>query len=434
MNHDRWTIPLYIRCNSNESPSITPDKTFIEVTPNESSDMATAKKEEGSETVSKIRQPSAKYLLIWLLLLVFSAPKIVVSFTSLENDISQTIGVGVIEFQPTSNIINGTEPRIAFMHVGKTGGLTLRTKVLYFGCELIKMKDKKKACLEEMNESGVEESNLSKYTRGIYHFQARFGEQRYKIQGGATDVLFSIREPVARAISWYGYHSPNSYNEVALRSRYIAKKDPNSFEGRFFYDCFRSEAEMTQALVPGYTYNTTRTKNVTDCQFLLRDVFEDISRKYGHLSAGYRYYLRKAQLRRKERKYRKRRVLSIRTEFLWKDIETIDILLGGSGDFGNLEGKSVTHGSEKRAKAEISEESTIYLCCALLPEFAAYREIVERSANLDAQEKLETYRLSWRRCNVTGWDDLEGRCDSLDTLVFPGSSKHYFSNASEGPF
>ena len=396
--------------------------------------MATAKEEEGSETVSKIRQPSAKYLLIVLLLLVFSAPKIVVSFTSLENDISQTIGVGVIEFQPTSNIINGTEPRIAFMHVGKTGGLTLRTKVLYFGCEVIKKKEVKQTCLEEMNESGVEESNLSKYTRGLYHFQARFGENRYKIHGGATDVLFSIREPVARAISWYGYHSPNSYNEVALRSRYIAKKDPNSFEGRFFYDCFRSEAEMTQALVPGYTYNTTRTKNVTDCQFLLRDVFEDISMKYGHLSAGYRYYLRMSKLTGKEEKHRKRRVLSIRTEFLWKDIETIDILLGGSGDFGNLEGKSVTHGSEKRAKAEISQESTIYLCCALLPEFAAYREIVERSANLDAQEKLETYRLSWRRCNVTGWEDLEGRCDSLDTLVFPGSSKHYFSNASEGPF
>ena len=404
--------------------------------PLKASDMETAKEGEESETVSKIRQPSAKYLLIVLLLLVFSVPKIVVSMTSLENVISQTIDFGVIEFQSTSIPVNDTEPRIAFMHVGKTGGTTLRTKVLYFGCEAIVKNYRKKTCLEKMNESGAEESNLSKYTQGIYHFEARIGEKKYKIEGGATDVLFTIREPVARAISWYGYHSPNNYKKGGdPRSRLIANKDPNSFEARFFYDCFRSEAEMTQALVPGYTYNTTRTKNVTDCQFLLRDVFEDPgSRRYGHLSAGYRYYLRKSKLIGKEEKHRNRRVLSIRTEFLWKDIETIDILLGGSGDFGNLEGKSMTHGSEKRAKAEISQESTMYLCCALLPEFAAYREIVERSTNLDAQEKLETYRLSWRRCNVTGWEDLEGRCDSLDTLVFPGSSKHYFSNASEGPF
>ena len=143
----------------------------------------------------EMRQPSAKYSLTVLLLLVFCIPKIV-RFAALEEILPglfpHTIDVKVIELQPTSNIINGTEPRIVYMHVGKTGGTTLRTKVLYFGCKAIVNKNRKKTCLKKMNESGAEESNLSKYTQGIYHFEARIGEKKYKIEGGATDVLFTI--------------------------------------------------------------------------------------------------------------------------------------------------------------------------------------------------------------------------------------------------
>ena len=63
-----------------------------------------------------------------------------------------------------------------------------------------------------------------------------------------------------------------------------------------------------------------------------------------------------------------------------------------------------------RVHFEPGTERTLAVCCALLPEYTAYRKIIESAINLTPQEKQETFELSWAKCGVTSWIDLEEKC------------------------
>ena len=359
-------------------------------------------------------------------------------------------------------------PRIVFMHIGKTGGGTIRNKHLYFGCHVVRKVTTQRTCYEELKLYGPGyESALSKYTQGIYHYNGKFGTKRYTNE--YTDVLFSIREPISRFKSWYEYVSPHNCNvpgksrKQQCDTRKKAHKDKGSYEYKFWYECFPTVDEMIVAINPNnHKYaainNSTTHTNGTECQSFLSEAFTYVGLgRFGHLTTGYRFYLQLSKIHQQGRlelqhtntdaKMETKRVWAIRTEYLWDDMKTIDLALGGTGDFGQLVDESVTHIKEKDKKINITkaergddddtstlvvgntnttktivhnddgdskdDDSMIHLCCALLPEFDAYRTIVGLSTNLQPQTKVETYQLSWRKCNVSDWDDLDARCANL---------------------
>jgi hypothetical protein len=312
--------------------------------------------------------------------------------------------------QTNSTIVAHKERNIMFMHVGKTGGATLRTSLLKYGCEVLIWNSE--LCLKNLFGNNQTESKLSSLTNGIHHNQKRYRRVQRAI---TTDFMFAIREPVSRFESWFRNQSPHNCidskkENKCKRRREAMIQNPNSHPRRFFYDCFQKVEEMAQALDPTYVYGN-QIMNVSDCRALLREAFEivGVSKNYGHLSAGYRFYTQQAQLEKHNKT-----VWAIRTEYLWQDVRRIDQAVGGTGDFGHLEGVKNSHFSERFPdKTGLSESSSHLVCCALWPEMLAYRDIVERAANLNTTEKRETYQLTWHRCNVTSWEILEERCSQL---------------------
>ena len=298
-----------------------------------------------------------------------------------------------------------------FMHVGKTGGKTLRT-ILHMSCSIKGNKNARKECAQ--NFKNTTESEFSKHVRGIVHYKDHWGVSIEQ----ATDVLFSIREPIGRFESWFGHRNPFHCKKCTEKRLAImkAQKNPNAFSKRFFQDCFVTVDQMARGLNPNdSTLNTSlMIINRTDCYMLLQNAFKKVGMsEYGHLSAGYRFYRQKASMHRPTI-FRNKKVWVARTEYLWQDAENIDKELGGTGAFGKFAGAKMTHGSEHYAdKTGIHPSNVFRVCCALQPEIGAYRDIVDRAVNLNPTEKIQTYQMTWNRCNVSSWEMLETKCAQM---------------------
>lgn len=118
------------------------------------------------------------------------------------------------------------------------------------------------------------------------------------------------------------------------------------------------------------------------------------------------------------------------------DIDWRGTWLGGDGSVGtHREQLTHTHGSARwkdqdvvvvgknkksARRRSISEtSSTLSVCCAvryLQQELQAYLEIVEQSEHLHATDTRKTYQLSWDRCHVTDWVELEQRCHNISSI------------------
>jgi hypothetical protein len=315
------------------------------------------------------------------------------------------------------------ERRIYFLHVGKTGGRGLLFYVLHF----------------RTKKQGSKENALSKRVQGVAHLSTSSGIPI----DDATDLLFTIREPISRFESWFQFQSPHNCVEGVIlrnsncRAKHKSESDPKSFERRFYYNCFPTVEDMAQGLDPTYSMY----RNRTDCTSLLRDAFETVGggSDYSHLAAGYRFYRNKVHPpmmggggggeddnhNNNNNSKRQQRIWAIRMEYFWQDVEYIEHAMGGSEDFSFLEGTKYkyTHGSEHyRDKSGILEGvSTRRVCCALWPEMVAYRDIVENAENLNDAEKRETYQLTWKKCQVSSWEMLGNVCSQLETTLLTNS-------------
>ena len=263
------------------------------------------------------------------------------------------------------------------------------------------------------------ESQISKVTKRSLHYEKRVLTNE-ELQE-TTDMLFSIREPLARFESWFRFMSPhNCISRVTLSPclvRNRAMRDPKSWSKRFFYNCFQHLEDIGFALDPVNPVYGANVTDPSDCAALLHDGFERVGLgNSGVLTAGYRYYVQKAQL---HKGVHKQRVWATRTEHLWDDLKEINRAFGGDdNEFDHVDGAKETRNSElHKDKSGLSKIHQIYVCCALLPDMQAYRVIVEQAENLNASEKVATYQLTWQKCNVTSWETLEERCDSLGVLA-----------------
>ena len=278
----------------------------------------------------------------------------------------------------------------------------------------------RQACYSQYQEH--DESKLSQITKHVIHYQVKVNGNRELRR--TTDILVSIREPVARFESWFRNQSPHNCNRQLANlkvmgakgkctTRRKAFKYPRSFQRRFWYDCFPHVNDMALALHPTHPSYGINATNITDCHDLVYNAFQELGMgAYGHLSAGYRWYSKQAKM-----KEHNKTIWAVRTENLWQDIKDIDRALGGSGeDFHHIEGIKESHGSELfKDQTGLDDSHRIYVCCQLRPDIEAYRVIVDRAANLNASEKLHTYQQTWQKCNVTSWGMLDSVCDSFYT-------------------
>ena len=98
-------------------------------------------------------------------------------------------------------------------------------------------------------------------------------------------------------------------------------------------------------------------------------------------------------------------------ESLWNDLQALDRQLGGTGDFGAMEGSAYTHGSERYNSSAVSDQAFSRFCCALhTTELPRYRELILAAANLSDQDKSDTIRAAAERCGYKSWDDMTMAC------------------------
>jgi hypothetical protein len=304
--------------------------------------------------------------------------------------------------------MNGT--KIFFVHVGKTGGTTLRETVLRFGCRFYRNLKKKAKCEEFIKTHG--ESALGKQTTGAFHYEFKY--PRYQKQRRKMDLLYVVREPIARFASSYEFINPHNCirgkNEMEMenkcRGQAKAQDFPDSFNAQFYYDCFPTiQAFLNYKPPPKKVDESDQKASEDKCEKLWSDAFRPGRSVYGHMRANYQYYTKDMGLLKKGRK-----VWVIRTESLWEDVSHVDTLVGGTGNYSHVQGRTMN--KQSIAKGAIPRKKYVPLpfCCGLLPDMLAFRDIINRADNFNDQEKRETNERSWSRCNVTSWGMLETKC------------------------
>jgi hypothetical protein len=323
---------------------------------------------------------------------------------------------------PANGSILASLKRIAFFHIGKTGGTTLLTSLLQVGCSTKVKPQRRHDCMKNIT---MQNSILSQKTDMLIHLHQVFPrgpieQERIQMTPG---LLFSIREPIARFESAYYYESPFHCHLCQENQR---RYQQDSFGGdyRAFYQSFPTLDNLTMALDRATDDNKLR--NTETAIAILRKVFQSsntASQELRHLSAGYQYYIHHwAKLPERTQPPTTTTVLAIRTERLWKDAEKIETMLGGNSNAwsSSLQHKRVSHGSEhqiRRVPLMDGSRQAQILCCALSKEIQSYQRIVELAVNLNATEKQETFEWTWQRCAVSSWDELHYVCSKLSLTL-----------------
>jgi len=285
------------------------------------------------------------------------------------------------------------------VHIGKTGGVTLKN-VLKIGCTVRRAFRQRKTCAQQW--ANQTETRLSQVTKGYFHYREI---QPYDALEHATGLVFTIRHPVSRLESWFRYVSPhncpmsNFSNKILnCRNQQAMMENPNGWEAAFFQGCF----PIVQDLAVAFS-----NPNSTNCTRMARAALRGRGPEpvVGHLAANYEFYYQETL-----KKYPNLLVHVIRTERLWSDTKALDIFLGGDGQFVQ-DGLQFSHGSEHFSDQSMtSRAGTFLLCCAVHKELAVYKELVERAVNLNATQKLGTWKMALIRCGATSWEGLLNRC------------------------
>jgi Sulfotransferase family len=331
-------------------------------------------------------------------------------------------------FHTTVSPLSSLE-RIAFFHVGKTGGTTLLSNLLSVGCKAKVHPKLQRECLNNMTQSS---SILSQRTQLLIHLhqvfpQGPIEQERIRIQH-TPGLLFSIREPIARFESAYYYDSPFHCSDQEPSCKEKQKRYRSKDKGlyRQFFATFPSMENLTLVLQGTADAGESESNTPKNTTALLSKVFRSVADKeLRHLSAGYRHYTEHWARWKEERTTTSRDstvVLAIRTEHLWSDAETIDAMLGGIGNFSSLHHQHFSHGSEhqiRRSRLVDGSSEIQALCCALWEDIQAYRRIVEQAVNLNQTEKNETFHRTWQRCAVSSWEQLQQICTELYLVINP---------------
>lgn len=331
-----------------------------------------------------------------------------------------------------STIIFPANPRIYFIHVGKTGGVTLQTifrtvpKSETISCRMNKTlygKDDGTCYHPQANES-----QLSRHILTHFHMQNggpnRTEEENKWLLNNTNVFLISVRDPIDRLISMYNYHKNVNYQILAQKRRIR----PNSV---WFFNCFAQEEGLDEVV------NTLKNESkVTEqCKQIGLEVLLGRNFKGGaHFKLGYQYYKRYTI----DAHPTTHEVAVIRMEHMFDDISKLDRAVGGTGEIQEAQsgGWKYTHGSEEYHFpyiSDLSPSNAHLLCCLIYKEMEAYQSIILMAINLDHAQKQETLSNLLNHCQakLKDEDDIGSFSWELFRHGTSCSSSLSFLNATE---
>ena len=323
----------------------------------------------------------------------------------------------------------------AFIHVGKTGGSTVSSSLLRYGCHssaLSKCQIMRKGGKYIGNETAV--SKLTTY----YHvpdFHARdlglFGEKGRKHQF----YLFTVRDPLARTISSYLYLHPQNqiaehfhkFKTVKNGTKYMKRLKKLGSEEAVHQEYTR-KFHRGEAKVPGLpkflvlkaqnhnaTYNCAPTledyamllgqEDGSDCARLAK---VDLSHNSinGHMKNSLTYIT--SNLLRARAGLTNKTILALRTEYLHDDwISSNEYLGQEKGTVTDL-GEKVRDSSavERPVRSKLSEEGRRRICAALRMEYNVYFGILNQAANIGPQDVAKALAVAKKNCPWLGFNSL----------------------------
>ncbi len=302
--------------------------------------------------------------------------------------------------------VKGHQRSLLLIHVGKTGGETVR-HTLKITCRMRKNPIQQQTCWDTFPKNATE-SFLSRHTIGILHCDLLLPKNSLE---RATTLLWTLRNPLDRVVSWYHYMNPANcrpledyYSTACNTNRSISRISRQNFEtndtkkkgskwvGKFFV-CFPTIDQFANALLPG--------DNVSYCsQLAWRTITGEASKSSGHVYFNYNYYWNETMM-----KYPNKELWVLRTESLWEDMMQIEEQLTSNRSVSHSHHfavkHNVTHGSEGHLQRDrLSIVGRARLCCALRDEITKYGYILERSTNLDMHEKNRSLFLVLDQCRV----------------------------------
>ena len=254
-------------------------------------------------------------------------------------------------------------PRLHLIHVGKAGGSTL--------VRALRLHDTTRAVKCMVNETrvgggGISScyrhppgvSQLTRRTLGFFHLTGALDskEGRKWLLDNTNVFLFAVRDPIARLISAYNYHRYEYSNVTKFPSHAVYYKEcfPGSFDSMI---------------------DDIRNGTSVECSRMGVNALLGKIRTGGiHFQFNYEHYLKYTLGQRPNHA-----VAVIRTEHMWEDVIHLDQVLGGTGNYGKVEGFKFTHGSENFTGAHstgISTSNTVFLCCLISREMEIYQQMI----------------------------------------------------------
>jgi len=331
---------------------------------------------------------------------------------------------------------------IAFIHVGKAGGLTVR-KNSGLRCRLFQAEQTEEEFQECIERKFDPDDVLARKIKHYFHMVLR---RPYELQQ-ATSYLFVLRNPVDRIISTFRYsHPANCNNRTIMRGqpepwgcqnlkRYRKR---GTHEYRIFTKCFPS-ADMevfAQSIMSPFppdsvydhaTIPLAGQEDVSELQEQLEEeeettasesriAPEDVAKRgemcrslahrlvrgkrmglkmsSPHMFYNYEYYMNATVWT-----YPDKEVFGIRTEHEWDDLQSLDVALGGSGNFNRK--RSYSHGSEHYKPSPLTAQAYQKLCCVLHDEIQRYQELLDLAVNLNDTAKNDARESIRYKCGIT---------------------------------
>jgi hypothetical protein len=364
--------------------------------------------------------------------------------------------------------------RLLYIHVGKTGGMTL-DRVLRSNCKYKTKPYPIQKCfgglLGEKNEE--DELLLSKLTKRTFHIFIPKPKDLIKTY---RDFLFlwTVRNPISRVVSSLDMRNPGNdvygkgegfWQDVFFRKCGFGTAQDLANALEFLND--NDNDNRTNSTAASATNSTAATATATasataasshmiripkneksktlmdfDCHKFGRDTLEGHGDK-GHAMMNYAYYSRITDSLPNNPN------LVLRTEYLWEDlIQTNALLMRRADDSGNdhssgsnrrndttwisnirnISSHRETHGSEGwNIKSTLTQRGKETFCCYLSDENQIYEDLVRSAVNLSEQQKKESLDSLYRDCGI-----LPLQTTTLKSSPAAGSSEIDYDSTGSG--
>jgi hypothetical protein len=328
----------------------------------------------------------------------------------------------------------GETPRILLVHVGKTGGSSMRLSLNVemwqmrekVDCLMRKTQNNQTSILRTSNKAMVEcspktDSRKNRRRRNLktslmarqlitilhlFHRDQYTPVQMDWILSNANTFLITTRLPVSRVVSTFYYRLDRNFNKEDSKR----KHDANDTYVQFYLDCFRTFDDLAQAMlmlssspgrvaegVVGESHQTTKQFS-THCQKLGERVLQgkQLYRGMQHFDKGFHHYMQYTMVKRPDIP-----VVVVRTEHLWEDATKLAHAMGDNETKFELHTNA---GITTKRKVPSSNINLVGICCQIIHDLEAYQRIILSAVNLNTAEKEESLRGSLEECGIHNYN------------------------------